>query len=344
MSEPRHTANSALRTDSAASLPRWLRWLTGAFAIVGLAAATFLSGPRYNMGNPAPTPRALPPANVAELDNWLAKAEGSTPGIRPNNQKVITWHDKLGQKTPWAVVYLHGFSASRLETAPLADEVAKALGANAFHTRFTGHGQDGNALANATPQDWMADTIEAIQIANSLGERVLVISVSTGSTLAAWLGATGRGDGVAGHVFISPNFGPKDKRSELLTGPWGQEIAQAVQGPNRSFVPDAPGIWTSDYPTRALFPMMAMVEYVLSLDLSAFKTPLLLLYSEQDNTVDPVLGKAAFAGIGSTNKTLENITYSKAKGQHVLAGRAKDPDAVGPMVLRIAAWANSLPK
>ncbi|MFY8043446.1 MAG: alpha/beta hydrolase, partial [Rhodoferax sp.] len=234
MSKPQNTANSALRTDPAASLPRWLRWLTGVSAIVGLAVATFLSGPRYNMGNPEPTARAMPPGNVIELDGWLAKAEGSIPGIRRDNQKIIVWHDKPGQKTPWAVVYLHGFSASRLETAPLADEVAKKLGANVFHTRFTGHGLDGNALANATPQDWMADTIEAIQIANSLGDRVLVISVSTGSTLAAWLGATGRGNSIAGHVFISPNFGPKDKRSELLTGPWGQEIAQAAQGPNRS--------------------------------------------------------------------------------------------------------------
>ncbi|MDD4273595.1 MAG: hypothetical protein PHG14_07705 [Desulfobacter postgatei] len=38
-------------------------------------------------------------------------------------------------------VYIHGFSATRKETAPLSDLVAKTLNANLFYTRLSGHGR-----------------------------------------------------------------------------------------------------------------------------------------------------------------------------------------------------------
>jgi hypothetical protein len=38
------------------------------------------------------------------------------------------------------------------------------------------------------------------------------------------------------------------------------------------------------------------------------------------------------------------VGYSKSKGQHVLAGAIKDPEAVAPMAETIVQWLKSLPR
>jgi alpha-beta hydrolase superfamily lysophospholipase len=143
-------------------------------------------------------------------------------------------------------------------------------------------------MGQATAQDWMADTLEAVQIGKALGDNLLVISCSTGSTLSTWLGTTPQAAKVNAFVFISPNFGLKNKMSELINMPWGKQIATAVSGETISYEQTDPRektAWTGSYPTKALFPMMALVKKVRDSDLSAFKTPVLVLYSAADQTV-----------------------------------------------------------
>lgn len=329
-----------------AGVHRMRRWLIGGAAALALLAVLFLAGPRNDFGPDQPSARTQPPQDIHLLDDWLRASEAAFPDLRPGNAKGIVW--AAGEKTrrPWAVVYLHGFSASRMETAPLADLVARELGAHLFYARLAGHGRSGPAMGEATAQDWLADTLEALRIGQTLGERVLVISVSTGATLASWAALRPEGQQVAGHVFISPNFGPKDPKAELINGPWGQQIARAIQGETRSWTPGDPREaqgWTTTYPTRALFPMMALVKQVRDSDLGKFRTPLLMFYSEADQTVEPALGKQAFARIGSANKSLLPVDFSKAKGQHVLAGDIKDAQATAPMAAAIVKWSRGLP-
>jgi esterase/lipase len=317
-------------------------------AVLLLLAAAYYLGPRNDFGPAMPSARPQPPQDIQALEAWIAASEAALPDIKPGNAKGIVWAATPGTRTPWAVVYVHGFSASRLETAPLAQTVASQLGANVFYTRLSGHGRrDAHALGEARVQDWMADTLEAAAIGQTLGERVLVISCSTGATLATWLGTSADASRVAAHVFISPNFGPKDKRAELVNGPWGQKLALWLEGPTRG----SPAIsaaeeqaWTNSYPTQAIFPMMALVKNVRESDLSLFQTPVLMLYSERDETVEPAETKAAFTRLGSARKSIEPVAYSQSVGQHVLAGAIKDPAAVAPMAQSIVLWLKSLPR
>ena len=324
----------------------WFRVLAALATVVLLAILVFFAGPRNTFGPNTPTARAQAPQDITQLEAWVRSSEATLTDIKPHNEKRIVWAGTAGQRTPWSVVYLHGFSASPLETAPMTDLVAKALGANTFYARLTGHGRPGPAIGEASVQDWLADAQEALRIGQTLGDKVLVISCSTGATLATWLGVNGQNAQVAGHVFVSPNFGPKDKRAEIINGPWGQQIAFALQGENRGRPAESPaeeGAWTNSYPTRALFPMMALVQGVRDSELSAFRTPLLVLYSEQDHTVEPAQTKAAFARLGSANKQLQVVDYSEAKGQHVLAGDIRAPKATAPMADTIIRWAQTLP-
>lgn len=316
-------------------------------AIVVVLAAAFFLGPVNQFGENAPAARPAPPTVLSDIDNWLQQSEARFPDIKPGNAKGIVWANEQKQVTEWAVVYLHGFSASRLETSPVAEQVAKQLGANLFYTRLTGHGLPGAAMGEATPQDWLADTQEAVQIGQTLGKKVLVISCSTGSTLSTWWATSPQTAQIDAHVFISPNFGLKDKRSELINGHWGQRIAYAVTGDTINYQSDNPReseAWTQSYPTKALFPMMALVKQVRESDLSKFKAPVLVLYSEQDQTVDPAEIKTAFGRFASSHKNLEPVNYSQSKGQHVLAGEIRDPNAVAPMVQSILKWTKGLPQ
>jgi len=310
-----------------------------------LALAVFFLGPTNEFGPDQPASRDAAP-DVALLDEWLSRQEAVYPDIRAGLHKQVVWHGAPGERTPWAVVYVHGFTASLLETAPLAEEVADRLGANLFYTRLTGHGRTGEAMGEATVQDWLADTVEAVTIGQRLGDRVLLMGVSTGATLGTWLGKRPEGQDVAGYVFISPNYGPKDKKSELINQPWGMSLALHLEGDMRGRLSENDAenhAWTQVYATRALFPMMALVKHVRESDLSAFAAPLLVLYSENDQTVDPQEIKSIFPRLGSERKTLQAVDYSEAVGQHVLAGAIRAPKATPRMRDEIVQWALSLP-
>jgi len=327
-------------------LAKKIHWLwKSAAGLITLLVLGFLLGPVNEFGPDTPAPRTPAPAALNELDAWLASSEARFQDLRPGTAKGIVWANNEKKRTPWSVVYIHGFSATRMETAPLADEVAKAMGANLFYTRLTGHGLPGAAMGRATTQEWLADTLEAVRVGEALGEKVLVISCSTGSTLATWQGTSPEAAKVSAHVFISPNFGLKNKLSELVNGHWGHQIAFAVTGDTISYTTTDPResvAWTTTYPTQAIFPMLALVKKVRDSDLTSFNTPVLVLYSAADQTVDPQQIKQVFARLGSKQKTIEPVIYSQSLGQHVLAGQIRDPQAVQPMAKFVTDWVNQL--
>ena len=82
--------------------------------ITFLLIIIFLAGPRVAVDTEL-APISLP----VDLDSYLAASEAQFSDIVPNTEKTIIWASEPGQKTDIAVVYLHGFSATRQETAPL---------------------------------------------------------------------------------------------------------------------------------------------------------------------------------------------------------------------------------
>jgi len=328
---------------------RWrqrLLWLCALVTLLTLVTLAYLGGPRNELGPNSPTPRALPPTQIDQLDTWLQHNEAAFPDIRAGNAKSIVWANASHQRTLWSIVYLHGFSSSRFEMSPLPEHLAQALGANLYFPRLSGHGRSSAAMAEASAQDWMADTIEAVHIGQTLGSHVLLISCSTGGTLATWFGLSNEAHRVDAHIFISPNFGTKDKRGELINGPWGRQLALLVSGANhgqKAHSAAEANAWTTPYPTRALFPMLALVKSVRDSDLSTFQTPLLVLYSPRDQVVDPQETLAAYARIGSPLKSIATVDYSTSLLQHVLAGQLRDPAAVEPMTRTMLQWVHGLP-
>lgn len=331
------------------------RWrATAALAAAGAALALLLAvGPRNaTLADGPPLPQPPLPVAVERLPAWLAAQEAAFTDIVPGAEKQIVFGPAGAQRAPWAVVYLHGFSATRQETAPLAEAVASALGAPLFATRFAGHGRGGAAMAEATLPAWKADALQALAIGRLLGERVLVIGVSTGATLAVWLAQQPEAAAGTAWVLVSPNFAPATASAALINAPWGRQIASALVGPEYGFTPDSADharYWTTRYPTEALFPMMAAVDLAARQPLQRWNAPVLMLLSPRDRVIDTDAARAAFARIGSglptpAPKRLVEVLDATDPGQHVIAGRIKSPGSTATLQREIVGWVRALPR
>ncbi len=309
--------------------------------IISALVIFYLVGPRITVDTDL-TPVELPP----DLEAYLQASEAQFPDIQSGTEKIIFWADPATkQKTPVSLVYLHGFSASRQETVPVTDRVAAELGANLFYTRLTGHGLSGEAFAEATTNDWLNDSLEAIDIGRKTGEKVVVVSNSTGGTLGTWLAAEGQIDDVVALVLLSPNFGPNQLGINLSLGPWGRQIVRLINGPTRSWEPhnaEQALYWTHDYPVEPVLQMMGAVKIVREADLSQIKTPILLFYSPQDTVVDPNHTLNFFEQVQATPKQLVPVPDTGDPDKHILTGDILSPQTNDFMVGEIIAFLRPL--
>jgi pimeloyl-ACP methyl ester carboxylesterase len=313
------------------------RWL-GVFLLLPVV---FWFGPRVDIDTSL-RPLELPP----DLDAYLARNESAWADIVPGTEKKIVWAHAPGQQTPLSIVYVHGFSASRQDTSPFAAMVAQGLKANLFFTRLTGHGRGGKAMLDGSVNAWVNDMAEAMEIGKRLGQRVLLMGISTGGTLAVWQAAQADQEMIAALVLVSPNFGPADGRAMILTWPWGGQLAEMLVGKNRSWQPVNEGhgrYWTSSYPVRALLPMMGTVKLVQALDLRRITAPTLCIYSPQDRTVDVAAVLAAFQSLGAEHKGLIAWTQGGDPDQHVLMGDILSPESTLPLAGMTMAFLQGLP-
>ena len=173
--------------------------------------------------------------DIDSLEKNISSSEAKVSNLRPNIEKKILWADRINQKTPKSIVFIHGFSATRVELSPVIENVAKALGANVFFTRLTGHGQDGEALSNASFEEWISDTEEAICIGETLGNEVILIGSSTGCSLIHSLLA--EQTKISSVIYVSPNFGPSSFKGHFLRAPGAKWFIPLILGREHAFIP-----------------------------------------------------------------------------------------------------------
>ena len=108
------------------------------FAVVGILAVLALLvvlGPRV----PVDTTIHFDPSVIGDDPQaYLAKEEARVPGIRDGLEKEIIWADPLVHaRTRLSIVYIHGFSASKGEVRPLADDPQTKWPINSMPTSST---------------------------------------------------------------------------------------------------------------------------------------------------------------------------------------------------------------
>ena len=318
-----------------------MRWLLRALlALALLLGAGLILAPREPVEMPPPFDDA---ALEGGIDAYLAAREARHDDIRPDSHKRVIWAGAPETRTPLALVYLHGFSASSQEIRPVPDRVARAFGANLVYTRFRGHGRDGDAMAGATASDWLADAAEALAVARAAGDRVVILATSTGATVATLaLSDPALRDRVAGAILVSPNFGIDNPLAPLLTWSGARHWLPLIAGDRRSFAPRNPeqaAEWTTEYPTVAVFPMAALVARARALDPGTIPVPALFYYSDHDTVVRPDLTDGVLARWGGpATRIAPSLAGGDDPDAHVVAGDIMSPGNTGPAAEAMIDW------
>ena len=166
--------------------------------------------------------------NLEELKDWIEDREAVTDNLKTNNASKLIYFDSIPKKTPFSVVYLHGFSASIEEGSPVHYNIANALRANLYLPRLAGHGLiEEEPLLGFTADKYLDSSREALAVAKTIGEKVIVISSSTGGTLSLILGSDPQ---IAALLLFGPNVEIFNPATKLLTLPWGLQIARLYIG------------------------------------------------------------------------------------------------------------------
>lgn len=282
------------------------------------------------------------------LDNYLIASEARIAGIRRDCEKKIIWYGSRRRQRDLAIVYLHGFSASRMETWPLCDRLAEGLEANLFYTRLTGHGRDGKAMATATVRDWQADALEALAVGRLLGRKIILVGTSTGGTLATWLAAQPSTAGLLfSLILISPNFLPKNPLAAAVLWPPALRLLDRFFGGWRSFSvqhPDQARFWTVRYPVKAIGTMMQLVRLSWQLDLESFAAPLLMMVNPWDRVINVSAALFRYRAFGSPYKKKVLFRGNRDPGRHVLAGEILSPETTEKALAIMRAFVASVRK
>src|SRR5690349_646587 len=169
------------------------------------------------------------PQDPTSLEQYVAANEARHK-LKPDNEARIIWADSSKKKTPYSVVYLHGFSACQEEGDPVHINFAKRFGCNLYLPRLADHGIDTTEqLLYFTGDRFWESSKEALQIGKALGEKVILMSTSTGGTMALMLAAEFPGD-VYAMINMSPNIRINDPAAFISNNHWGLPLVKMVLG------------------------------------------------------------------------------------------------------------------
>ena len=305
-------------------------WLT----VVGFIGLTLLllfrSGPRPKLAKK--TPRSLVPEDLSipQTEQWLADQEAKNSDITEDAEARIFWSTK-DTKTALSILYVHGFSACRQEISPVPEILGDKLSANLVCARLAGHGlRQDQMLASA--EDWLQSVTDAWEIASRLGNKVIIIAVSTGAPLSIWLTQkVANPDQVHSLIFISPNFRIRNPFGFILTWPWSEKWIPKLMGKTRQWEPENEQVakyWSNHYPIQALIEMQKVVDWTRHTSLQSNQHPLATLYMTGDSTISHKAAVAFHENWRSTKKLLVDVPVDPANVQHVFAGKISAPQRV----------------
>jgi pimeloyl-ACP methyl ester carboxylesterase len=309
-----------------------------------LLVGMYFIGPRpdrpvYNSNMPS-----VPDKSDA-LENYVLTHEQKHK-LKPDNEARIVWADSLKRKTEYAIVYLHGFSASQKEGDPIHLRFAKEFSCNLYLSRLADHGVDTTEqLLYFTADRIWESAKEALAIGNQIGEKVILMSTSTGGTVALKLAAD-YPDKVHALINLSPNVAINNPAAFLLNDPWGLYIARIVMGGKyrKTDADEEKSLyWNNNYRLESTVQLEELLETTMTPDLFGKITQpsLTLYYYKSEEEQDPEVKVSAMLEMHERLGTPENLKVAKAiptAGAHVLGGSlaSKDVEAVYAEIQKFA--------
>lgn len=304
--------------------------------LITVVIITYFLGPKVavpNLDNNLP----VVTKNLMQLEKQIRQSENTISNIKPDNEARIIWADSIPKKTPYSIVYLHGWSASQEEGDPIHEATAKRYGCNLYLPRLAHHGlAENDNFKNITAKALYDSAKEAIAIAQQLGEKVIVMATSTGATLA--LPLANDNANIAALILYSPNIAIFDPTATLLTKNWGLKIAQTVTGGvNHEFEKRSALIdqyWTPKYRLEGLVQLQALIDATMNQEtFNAVRQPVFLGYYykdevHQDSTVSVPAMLKMYQELGTPTHLKVKKAFPKA-ADHVIASYITSKDVTG---------------
>lgn len=292
---------------------------------------TYFAGPKPKKPIYNETPVKVP--EIKDLENYVKSIE-SLHKIKPGNEAEIVWADSSHQQTEYAIVYLHGFSASKTEGNPVHLNLAKKLKANLYLARLADHGIDTIAPMQYLTADRLWETSkQAYAIGQKLGKKVILVGTSTGGTVAIKLAATF--PEINSLILISPNVAINDKNAWLLNDPWGLQIARTVTGSDErkteGRTEEYKKYWYTNYRLESVVELEELVETTMTKRVfEKVKQPVLMIYYYKNELEqDPVVRIDAMLKMYDELGTPSNLKRKVAipnGGNHVLGSYITSKD------------------
>lgn len=263
------------------------------FLIIVVLLIIYFSGPKAKIPKLQFKISEEPAKSIVLLEQEINQKELSIKNIKSDNQARIVWADPANKvKTEFCVIYMHGFSASCGEGYPVNINFAKRYGCNMYMARLAEHGiESQDELLNLTAENYMESAKEAVGIGRQLGEKVIIMSTSTGGMLS--LAIASENPWIFALFLYSPNIEVADKMSNIFLLPWGLQIARLIKGKYNQF--DEPEevakYWNLKYRLEAIQSMKVLIKAtMLEQNFKKINQPLFLGYyykneKEQDKTV-----------------------------------------------------------
>lgn len=311
---------------------KWL-WAIPVVLIIIYLAGPAPKTPKYKTEMPSV------PDDAVQLGTFIKNNEAQH-NLKPNNEARIIWaNDSLKQKTDYAIVYLHGFSASQAEGDPIHKNIAKEFGCNLYLSRLAEHGIDtSDAMVNLTADEYWESAKLALAIGKQLGKKVILMSTSTGGTNALQLAATYPDDNIAALVLLSPNIAINDPFAWLANNHWGLQIAHAVLGSDyidsKDLRPVNKQYWYTHYRAEAVANLEEMLETTMNKEtFQKVKQPVQLLYFykdeiHQDSTVKVSAMLKMYDELGTPDSLKRKQAIPNA-GTHVIGSYIRSHDVEG---------------
>ncbi len=306
------------------------------FPILLLVGAYFM-GPEPDQPTWDPTMPVVP-QDAVELEKYVTFQE-SQHKLKPDNEARIIWADSTKKRTEYSIIYIHGFSSSQGEGDPVHKDFAKAFGCNLYLARMADHGVDTTEqLLYFTPDRWWKSSKEALAIGKALGDKVIIMSTSTGGTMALVLSAEYPKD-VFALINMSPNIALRDPMAWVANNPWGLQIARMVIGGDYLLTKSSPGsdttldnrYWNHKYRLEAVTQLQEMIESKMNkTTFEKINQPCLsLYYYKNEEEQDPQVKVSAILEMNKQISTPDSLKAAIAipnAGGHVLGSYVVSKD------------------
>ncbi|KAB2932983.1 MAG: alpha/beta fold hydrolase [Leptonema illini] len=266
----------------------------------------------------------------------ISHEKGARPG---NEERLIRYADK----TEFAILYIHGYGASRAEGELVVDQLAEKFKANTYYVRLPGHGTNPEDHAQATFSDYINEVEDAYQMTRLLGDRVIIVGTSMGGLLATYLGS--RHPEIDGLILTSPFYDFEDWLGRLANEPGAMYLLETVNGsafrktekrpddPNDKRIEGYQDFWYTKQYLKAIKSLEDLREYAAnSGTYERLTMPVLLLYyykdeQHKDQTASVPAMLDAFHQFGMLDKPNPlNRAVAIERGNHVLLSRWVDAD------------------